>query len=663
MKNYCLPLFIVCFIIVNFSVSELPACIRCDLISQMIEDDVTPPEIIYRAPLYYPQELQDDSIMGTVILDVTVLPDSTIGYIEVTESVPELDSLAIVNVQQWEFEPAYRKEEPVIGVLTVEVDFFPDLPEEEIALPDTVTVDLDELHDKIDRIILKQQEPVKHTLGKMSQPFYSENYHLISWQYNNPYIQRDEFSVLPSYVLPHHLFQNYYPFYESSLTEHHWTFRSREYHLPVTFIEAYAGLGYLNMDYAHIDLAKNNALNIDDLQFRSTMFFQDGYWMGDYEKSSNFALQALYSSGRQSIRWNTLFLNQEIPPVKFRDQHEYLINVHYDEDLTEHSLYWENDYLNAGIRYEFSKFGRAEEDEQPERIYYQFLLNRAFRWRQHRVELNWEYFEVEETPYFSRPFITDKYNDIKRISYEYDGTELQLQSDIFSGMDFKYHAHSRVGYRFNESITGNIGFLDSSSRDGQHFVVRTVNKRDLYTNLQLDSSVGRINVGLGQREYVQYGDTYHYYGEFQPFEDDNDTTRRIEPQVELTSPYMVSDYQVQLKWGVMDWLFTGSVHGNLRSDLDYFPRWYGNANLECRYKLLHNNAITAGLIYRYTSDFYTPYEKITATNTLDGYLRISITKLFDIQADAKNLLEAEHVYGYPVAGIHVNAGIRWFFFN
>jgi len=62
------------------------SCIKCDLIAQELSNELTPPRIISRTTPIYPVELAEQEISGTVILDVTILPDSTIGYIEIVES-------------------------------------------------------------------------------------------------------------------------------------------------------------------------------------------------------------------------------------------------------------------------------------------------------------------------------------------------------------------------------------------------------------------------------------------------------------------------------------------------------------------------------------------------------------------------------------------------
>lgn len=643
-------------------IPSLYACQRCDILTQLNEDtsDVTPPAIIRRDPPYYPYELQEQLIMGTVVLEVTILPDSTIGYIEVIESVPELDSLAIQAVSGWEFEPATREGEPVIGSLTVDIDFIPETFVEEPDPPDTLEIDVEELKEQIDRFALKQQEPLKHTLSLLKLPFYSENYHLVSWQRENPYIRRDKFSVIPSLTLPYHIFQNYYPFREYQISRYNWTFYPEEYLLPVTFVEAHGGLGFLNMDYGHITLATNDALNIDDLQFRGSILFQDGYWLGVWEKSNNFTVSTIYPIGRHTLHWNHLYINQEIPVIKFWEQHEYIAEEHYVERNTEHSFYWENPYLDAGLKYESVRFRETRKEVQPDRILYQLLLNRTLTWREHSLDLTWEYFEVEETAGFSSPFITEKHRDIKKIGYEYDGQRLNLWSEVYSGLDFQYHTHSHIRYYLTENISGKIGLLEGLPRGVPHHMVRTSTVRDFYTSWEIETADISIKSSLGHKDLLQYGFTYHYRGDFLPPEDERQVS---EPQIELTTPYLKNNFRLKRNWGVTDWILLGTLEANLRSELDYFPRWHKKTNLEIRYNLEHRNAITAGLIYHHTAEFYTPLEKVEATDFLDGYIRISITPLFDFQADAKNLLQSEHLFGYPVAGIHWNVGMRWLFFN
>ena len=638
---------------------DLSACIRCDLLAQLNAEISEPPRAVYRAPLYYPPELQRDMIAGTVILDVTVLPDSTIGYIEVTESIPELDSLAIANVREWEFVPAIRNDEPVIGTLTVEISFVPEFFDEEEEIPVSIP-DLEKLQDKIDRVIDKQQEPLKHTLSLVNLPAYNENYHLISWDRYQPYLHKNRFTIIPACTIPIHSFQNCYPLYEQEVTIQNWRFETRDYELPVTFVDAYAGLGYLNMDYGHIRLAKNDFLDLEDFRIGTSILFQDGYWMGMREKSSNYTLDTRLPVGPHTFRWYFLHINQDIPANKWRDQYEYLANVGYSEKISEHSLLWDNPVLNIGFRYEKLKYSDTPLEEQPERTLYQLMLKRDFEWRHHYLGLTWEYFDLDDSEGISKPYLTESFRDIGKIVYKYRNNNLDIWSENYSGNSYKYHTHSELNYRFSDYVTAGIGVLDNSPRTESYDYIRTIIARDLYSTVAWKSVIGDIRATLGERDYIQYGDTKAAGNSELNCRWD---TNRNEPKQELTTLYIEGEHILMRSYGVTDWSLLSHLNARLDNELDYFPLYYGKVNLECRYNLLHDNAITAGLIYHYTGEFTTPHHIVESAEMLDGYIRISITRLFDIQADARNLLQSESLYGYPVAGIHWNVGIRWYFLN
>ena len=642
-------------------IADLAACIRCDLLAQLDESALIPPRVLNRTPLYYPKELQSEMIMGQVILEVTILEDGTIGYLEVLQSIPELDSLAIANVREWTFQPAYRNEEPAIGLLRIDIDFLPEFLVEEHLEIDSLGVDLEKLQDRIEKYVKTQQEPVNQTLNLLNLPFYCENYHIISWQRTTPQIKRDQFTLIPSHTISSHIFQNYYPYYHFEAVRGIWNFSTKSYTLPVTFIEAYAGIGFLDMDYAHINLAKNNLFNAEDLMFSSSLLFQDGFWMGVNERNTNVALNVQYSFGRHRLLWNSLLLDQDIPQVKYFQQYEdYFLSS--KEKLSEHSLYWDNPYLIIGLRYESARFLHSPLEGEQKRTTYQVLLNRVLSWKNHQLELQWEYFDTDETDRFSYPYLIGQHNDIARAAYKFESNKLSFQSRFLSGYGFKYQTDNQLTYQTLDWLFWEGAILKSESRSVNMSEIRTFLESDLNTHLNLHTLWGDFRAGFGERNYRQYGYSYHYLDGF--FLPEIRTEQRDErPEIEESLRYLEGEYTLLKRFGATAWRFSGFASYNLERRLDYMPLWYGKTNLECRYNLLHNNAITAGLIYLYNDLYYTPYRVVDATNVLDGYLRISITELFDIQLDAKNILETESVFGYPVAGIHWNLGIRWFFFN
>ncbi len=72
------------------------------------------------------EEAQDAKIQGTVLLDCVVLPDGTVGDVQVIrslDSVHGLDTEAAQAVKQWTFEPGIKDGVPVAVRVQVEMSF------------------------------------------------------------------------------------------------------------------------------------------------------------------------------------------------------------------------------------------------------------------------------------------------------------------------------------------------------------------------------------------------------------------------------------------------------------------------------------------------------------------------------------------------------------
>lgn len=65
----------------------------------------------------YTKKARKDKVEGTVVLKVTITPDSRATYISVTKSLREdLDTQAIDAVAQWKFKPATAPDGQVVPV-------------------------------------------------------------------------------------------------------------------------------------------------------------------------------------------------------------------------------------------------------------------------------------------------------------------------------------------------------------------------------------------------------------------------------------------------------------------------------------------------------------------------------------------------------------------
>lgn len=85
------------------------------------------PYVIRRYPLEYPRFAKNNRIDGTVILQVEVFTDGTVGHIEVIQSVMSdpcvLSEAAINSVKKWKFSPAKKDGKPIACWATIPVEF------------------------------------------------------------------------------------------------------------------------------------------------------------------------------------------------------------------------------------------------------------------------------------------------------------------------------------------------------------------------------------------------------------------------------------------------------------------------------------------------------------------------------------------------------------
>jgi TonB family protein len=74
----------------------------------------------------YTADAMRAKVQGTVLLECVVLPDGTVGPVEVVRSLDTtfgLDQEAIKAAKQWRFKPGTRFGEPVAVLVTIELTF------------------------------------------------------------------------------------------------------------------------------------------------------------------------------------------------------------------------------------------------------------------------------------------------------------------------------------------------------------------------------------------------------------------------------------------------------------------------------------------------------------------------------------------------------------
>jgi len=74
----------------------------------------------------YTAEAMRAKVQGTVWLQCVVMPDGTVGNVQITKSLDStfgLDQEAIKAAKQWRFKPGMRQGEPVPVLVTIELTF------------------------------------------------------------------------------------------------------------------------------------------------------------------------------------------------------------------------------------------------------------------------------------------------------------------------------------------------------------------------------------------------------------------------------------------------------------------------------------------------------------------------------------------------------------
>ena len=84
------------------------------------------PTVVAEKKPQYTAEAMRAKVQGTVLLEAVVLPDGTVGPVEVVRSLDStfgLDQEAIKAAKQWRFRPGTRFGEPVAVLVTIELTF------------------------------------------------------------------------------------------------------------------------------------------------------------------------------------------------------------------------------------------------------------------------------------------------------------------------------------------------------------------------------------------------------------------------------------------------------------------------------------------------------------------------------------------------------------
>jgi TonB family protein len=85
--------------------------------------NVRAPQKLFDVKPVYPQKARAASVVGTVILEITIGTDGAVTDVRVLRSIPLLDEAAVQAVRQWRYDVTMMNGQPVPVIMTVPVTF------------------------------------------------------------------------------------------------------------------------------------------------------------------------------------------------------------------------------------------------------------------------------------------------------------------------------------------------------------------------------------------------------------------------------------------------------------------------------------------------------------------------------------------------------------
>lgn len=100
-----------------------PAFLSHEVEPELVEGEVSAPELVHKISPYYPDSARRGKLEGTVILEAILDEKGRIRNLGVLRSIPAFDSSALAAVCCWRYKPAMRGNQPVKVYFTVVIDY------------------------------------------------------------------------------------------------------------------------------------------------------------------------------------------------------------------------------------------------------------------------------------------------------------------------------------------------------------------------------------------------------------------------------------------------------------------------------------------------------------------------------------------------------------
>ena len=488
-------------------------------------------------------------------------------------------------------------------------------------IPDTTGISLKELKQSMDQYL----EDTQNNKEKLQFPFilFNENFHLKTPFDPGLRFIKNGFTVIPFKVSNLHILQNFKPFFNTEYKRGFTIFSESNYDLPVAVTESFLCLGEGDMNHAFVSFRKGGILGLKNINLKIDYLGQEGQWLSVNEKSHNFNLHLFSSHNWGKIHLYHTTIDQKISTNKLSNAPELPGSKRIKDKISDTAILFENKYINFGARIEKTKTDTLNRDLS------EFMLSKAFENNNHYIHSSYEYF-INNTDDNDFHLLTlDHHSQITFLNLGNSGY-YQDEENHFFASELEYTVLQGINVVVNYSIlkSENIFFFQPEERTG--------------TGLTLDLPFMKTEVVAG-KENLSEENTYF---------------------VETTSYADLHFKRLQLK--MKNWTLYRDI------EFEYLPVWQSQTSLELILNLEYNNAIKLGLEHVYTSEYsYTCdlQDSIVRDkfSNLDAWLAFQVTRRFQIQVDAVNLLDNARLFAYPVSeqlsGPRISVNLHWIFIN
>jgi hypothetical protein len=432
---------------------------------------------------------------------------------------------------------------------------------------------------------------------------YKEGYHIKTINDIDQNIIVNGFSVFHPFRKQDFSVQTYTPHFQMNTYGEFIEFDNRDYDLKVPLTITYLGLGEENMDHGFFSFHKGDVFNIKNLNFETSYLGTSGNWFNVNEKMANLNTHLWYKQKIGSVHYYATGINQK----SSENRYNYLFGKdRLNEREISHAIAYKSKFVDLGIKISHTTLDSLESDFQ------QYFLTTKLERKNHNLDLTYE------------AFIGDL--DFSLVRFE--------QQNSF----FNFHLENYGFYRSDDisQICSKLFYQRRNFRIGTTYI-NTDNpdySKELLLNSSYNNSYLKLSLNIGKKRVKN--------NEWNIFSGDN----------QLDIPYNNAIIRLQNRF-----------ENNIDAP-ENFPKYQSVLTASCIFDMNYSNFITLGITNTYASN-YEVDGFIGNANNWDLFLKIQITKYFEIYGNLHNFFEKENMFTQmnSVPGRHFTYGVKWIFIN